>query len=598
MTTQDLFLGFDLSTQQLKIVVCKEDLSIWGKYSIEFDEFKDIYGTDKGVLKNDQTGEVLTPIALFLDAIETLLDRMKLDNFPFENVKGINGSCQQHGTVYYTSEINRLLSTMGNGEVKWSQHLKNGFSFDLASNWQDRSTDKEVLAFEKALGSAQNLCQVTGSKAHYRFSGLQFRKRALEASANWENTSHLGLIASFLNTILCGQLVGVEHSEACGTNLFDLQRGDWDDELLSLALGKNSIVDGVSSSDQSRASQKAREMLGPVVNATSNKKIASYLVQKYGFSPSCTVWPITGDNLATIMSLPLAKDDLLVSMGTSTTVLLITEKYVPSVNYHMFRHPVCPDLYMGMLCYCNGALARENVRDKVNEHYQIKASGAEAWDKFNELVDHQKCENVGIYFPLGEIIPNAKPCTKRFHYSHSNKLKQLDDSIVDEDPVMIIESQSLSCRMRVSPMLSGSETNTASEGVSALEEIVGEKLAVDKVEYPMSEFMSRPQHVYYVGGTSQNPSIVKKFDQVLGPKKGGFRVEIGDACALGGCFRAVWGCTESYKENPLGFESWLGEKFNFAENVEKIKRTDNVSETWNDYTRKIGILSLVEKELD
>lgn len=611
-----LFLGFDLSTQQLKIVSCYEDLSFHSKFSINFDEFSQKYNTTKGVLSNQETGEVVTPVALFIEAIQTLLDRMKSSNFPFDKVKSISGSCQQHGTVYYTSKISESLSRLNGKSDHWSMDLEDSFSFPNASNWQDRSTVEEAKDFENALGSAAKLCQVTGSKAHYRFSGLQIRRRAKSQCKEWKETTNVGLISSFLDTFLSGKLRGIEIGEACGTNLFDILKNDWNDELLSLILMKNCKIDGVDEQEQIEASKKARMMLsGNVVKPDNYSKIAPYLIDRYGFNKECIIWPITGDNLATIMSLPLKRDDLLVSMGTSTTVLLLTEKYVPSVNYHLFKHPVCPNIYMGMLCYCNGALAREQIRDEVNKKY-----GTSGWDKFDEILDNryfkeignEDGENkVGIYFPLGEIIPNAKACKRIFTYSKGKGLVELTSKenkvSIEEESLLIIESQALSCRLRVCPMLGekniGELDAIKSKALEDLREIVGNKVQVDKVSYDSMEFIKRPNNVYYVGGSSQNESIVRVFNDILGCKEEGYRVEIGDACALGGCFRAIWGSTttgssSSSSSNGIGFEEWIREKFDFENNVEKIERDENeVEKRWGLYFKKVGLLSLCEKEL-
>lgn len=576
---EPLFLGFDLSTQQIKIVASRLDLSFHSKYSVEFDSFQS-YNLKKGVQSNESTGEVVTPVAVFLDALEYLLDEMKADNFPFNSVCGVNGSCQQHGTVYYTDEIQPLLNCMS--VDKWSSHLSNAFSFKMASNWQDRSSGRELEAFNQVFNSPANLCQITGSMAHYRFSGLQIRRRAIEHSEEWLKTYHITLISSFLNTILTGELSGIEMSEACGMNLFDIQQGDWNDELLSLAAGSNSKIDGVSHEAQLKGSQRMKSMLGDVSKGSQSKLIAPYLVKKYGFNSECKVWPLTGDNMATIMSLPLKKDDLLVSMGTSTTVLLITDKYLPSINYHMFKHPVCPDLYMAMLCYSNGALAREHVRNAVNEKYHQNN-----WDKFNEILNKVETSNVGVYFPIGEIIPSINPIECRFKYDQGAISKITTE--VDEDVTMIIESQAISCRTRISPLIT-----TNGEPIEAISDILkSNNITIDNVQYPVAELTSRPNKVFYVGGTSRNEAIVNKFNKILGPVKGGFRVEISDACALGGCYRSIWGYDNTTPS--IGFEHWLDLNFDFKSNVEPLKEVS--SEDWNSYNEKVAVLNLVETEL-
>lgn len=608
-----LYLGFDLSTQQLKIVSCYEDLSFHSKFTINFDEFKGKYNIKKGVISNDKTGEVLTPVLLFIDAFQTLLDRMKESNFPFFKVKSISGSCQQHGTVYYKENIFEKLNNLNFESNEWSEDLKDGFSFSNASNWQDRSTIQESKDFENALGNANKLCEITGSKAHYRFSGLQIRKRARINNKEWQNTSFIGLISSLLDSLLTSKLRGIEIGEACGTNLFDIKLNDWNDELLSLIMMKNCKIDKVSKTEEIESSKIARKMLIKILKPNESSKIANYLVKRYGFNEECLIWPITGDNLATIMSLPLQRNDLLISMGTSTTVLLLTEKYLPSINYHLFKHPVCSNIYMGMLCYCNGSLAREQIRDKINEKYNIEFN---KWDKFNEILsnneNNEKIKNeIGIYFPLGEIIPNVKPCIKKFKFqedsnnnNNNNQLIELKNVSIEEDVKLIIESQALSCRLRVCPLLSKesyfNNNNLNDKEISKineLEEIVGENVNVDNVKYDFKEFDKMPNNNYYVGGGSQNNEIVKKFNNILGCKGKGFKVENSDACALGGCFRAIWGNTG----NGIEFEEWIKSKYKFAKQVEEINTDEKDQDKftiWNDYFKKLGMLSLCESQLD
>ena len=612
-----LYLGFDLSTQQLKIVACQEDLSFHSKFTLTFDDhYKSQFNINKGVITNEETGEIVTPVAVFISAFQQLLDEMKEANFPFYRVKSISGSAQQHGTVYYTSSLEHLLQSLSPISDIWYNDLADAFSYPTASNWQDRSTSIELDAFHAALGSADELCHRTGSKAHFRFSGPQMRRRARIGGKQWQNTARMGLISGLVDTLLTGIPRGVEMGEACGTNLMDIQTGDWDDELLSLVILQNAKVDGVTMEQQQHAASRVKSMLGDVVKPNESASIAPYLIQRYGFSEDCQVWPITGDNLATIMALPLGRDDLLISMGTSTTVLLLTEKYAPSVNYHVFRHPVCDGVYMGMLCYCNGALAREQVRDAINEKYNTQAQG---WDKFDEVLNEQyakelstlnTAERVGIYFPLGEIIPNAKPSKRRWEYSSSKGLVELseDEVSIEEEAKLIIESQALSCRLRVCPMLSdpaseseAQTTNAETNGNLSLETIVGDTVTVDNVPYPVTQFMKRPQSVYYVGGSSSNKSITRVFNDVLGAKCGGYGVEIGDACALGGCFRAIWGSTTMTTEE--GYEAWIQRKFDTASNLERIgedvKRDEyQVKQRWAQFAGRVGVLSLAEKELE
>lgn len=100
-----------------------------------------------------------------------------------------------------------------------------------------------------------------------------------------------------------------------------------------------------------------------------------------------------------------------------------------------------------MLCYKNGALARENIRD---EHAQS------SWDKYNELVETSPPGNnktLGFYFPLPEIIPpNVQG---EFFYDISDPSSPVSKGMIPDDahPRAILESQLLSIKARIQDIL-------------------------------------------------------------------------------------------------------------------------------------------------
>ena len=100
-----------------------------------------------------------------------------------------------------------------------------------------------------------------------------------------------------------------------------------------------------------------------------------------------------------------------------------------------------------MLCYKNGALAREEVRDRY---------AAGDWARFNELVEKTPPGNgdlVGLYFPLPEIIPPNVWGKFFFRVPPSDgeviTPMPLDDLLPTAHPRAILESQFLSIRSRI-----------------------------------------------------------------------------------------------------------------------------------------------------
>lgn len=67
---------------------------------MSFDDDLPHYNVSKGVHKNTAENEVYSPVAMWIEALDALLSRMKQKGFDFSSVKGISGAGQQHASVY------------------------------------------------------------------------------------------------------------------------------------------------------------------------------------------------------------------------------------------------------------------------------------------------------------------------------------------------------------------------------------------------------------------------------------------------------------------------------------------------------------------
>lgn len=165
----------------------------------------------------------------------------------------------------------------------------------------------------------------------------------------------------------------------------------------------------------------------------------------------CTIAPFTGDNPATVVALSTPGDAIL-SLGTSTTFLLsippsdsAPKRFTTS---HLLSHPTTIDAHIAMLCYKNGGLAREQVRDAYADGH---------WTQFNALVEQTPVGNagyIGFYFPLPEIIPPSVQGSFFFHTNPSLspcEVHPVTDAEMPRTahPRAILESQFLSIRSRI-----------------------------------------------------------------------------------------------------------------------------------------------------
>ncbi|OJJ44879.1 hypothetical protein ASPZODRAFT_70252 [Penicilliopsis zonata CBS 506.65] len=536
-----LYLGFDLSTQQLKGLVVTSELKVVHVAKFDLDADSRGFAVHKGVLTNEAEHEVFAPVALWLQALDGVLASLRAQGLDFARIRGISGAGQQHGSVYWGERAETLLSGLDAAKTLQEQ-LGDAFSHPYSPNWQDASTQKECDEFDAFLGDAETLAAATGSKAHHRFTGpqiLRFQKKYPEV---YKKTARISLVSSFLASLFLGRVAALDISDVCGMNLWNIEKGAFDDRLLRLAAGPFGVED-------------LKRKLGDVPEDGGEHlgKVNRYFVERYGFHQECTVITSTGDNPATILALPLRPSDAMVSLGTSTTFLMSTPNYKPDPATHFFNHPTTPGLYMFMLCYKNGGLAREQVRDEINKQSgeQNEAAGS-SWAKFDEITlktpamgqaadsDPMK---MGLFFPRPEIVPNLQAGQWRFTYNPADgRLTETDKGWTkpDDEARAIVESQLLSLRLR-----SHGLTTSPGAGIPA-----------------------QPRRVYLVGGGSKNKAIAKVAGEILGGSEGVYKLDVGDnACALGAAYKAVW----SLERRPgQTFEDLIGSRWKEEDFIEKI----------------------------
>ncbi|KAK4039919.1 hypothetical protein C8A01DRAFT_16155 [Parachaetomium inaequale] len=546
MSDGPLYLGFDLSTQQLKAIVVQSDLTVVSDAKVDFDQdFGSKYNIKKGVLVNEDEGEVFAPVAMWLESLDLVLQRLQDKNTPLNRIRGISGSCQQHGSVYWSRQAEALLGALKSDKPLVDQ-LKDAFSHPYAPNWQDHSTQQECDQFDAKLGSADRLAAVTGSAAHHRFTGTQIMRLRRKLPDMYANTSRVSLVSSFLASLFLGAVAPMDISDACGMNLWDIPGNNWSEPLLELTAGKDGVAE-------------LRSKLGEVRQdgGGSMGRVSSYFTAKYDFSPDCAVAPFTGDNPATILALPLRPLDAIVSLGTSTTFLMSTPVYKPDPSYHFFNHPTTPGQYMFMLCYKNGGLAREKVRDALP-----KPSDADPWATFNkaalatpplDIKSDADRAKLGLYFYLPEIVPNIRAGTWRYTCDarDGSALREVVEEdhpwTAETDARTIVESQALSMRLRSQKLVSPPDAGGGNGNGS---------------------LPAQPRRIYLVGGGSLNPAIARIVGDVLGGADGVYKLDVGgNACALGGAYKAVWALERAEGET---FDELIGKRWKEEGAIQKV----------------------------
>lgn len=272
--------------------------------------------------------------------------------------------------------------------------------------------------------------------------------------------------------------------------------------------------------------------------------------------------------------------DAIVSLGTSTTLLMVTPTYRPSAEYHLFNHPTTAGLYMFMLCYCNGALAREGIRDSLNKAL-CRADPATAWEAFDKAALSSPVAGrpsaadpakIGIYFPLPEIIPSVHAGTWRFAYHKDGRLVQTGAGwdIPRDDVRALLESQALSMRLRSGPLLPPDpEANGG---------------------------LAQPRRLYVVGGGSTNHAIASVVAGVLGGFEGVYRLDVGsNACALGAAYYAAWALERS-QGDAEPFEDFVAQRWDEKKHVQRIGDAYREG-VWEEYGQVLEGFRLAEEEI-
>ncbi len=172
---EPLYLGLDLSTQQLKAIVVNSNLKAIRIVTFDLDANSSGFKIEKGVITDRAENEVYAPVALWLQALDGVLQRVKDTGLDLGRLRGISAAGQQHGSVYWNANAENILATLDHSRTLQDQ-VQSAFSHPYSPNWQDSSTQAQCELFDSTLGDPAALAQVTGSKAHHVRPRIYYQK--------------------------------------------------------------------------------------------------------------------------------------------------------------------------------------------------------------------------------------------------------------------------------------------------------------------------------------------------------------------------------------------------------------------------------------
>lgn len=484
-----LFLGFDSSTQSLKATVLDANLNIVHSDIVNFDSELPRYKTKDGVYRDPSVnGRIVSPTLMWVEAFELMLQRLssKLD---FGKIVAVSGSGQQHGSVYWkTGSSTKLLAL--DPKKPLVDQLGDAFSTKESPVWMDSSTTEQCKAIEKAVGGALELSRITGSRGYERYTGPQIRRIFETQPEVYNNTERISLVSSFVASLLIGAYACIDETDGAGMNLMDIKQRAWSKIALQ------ATAPGLE------------EKLGTLAPAHAVAGvIAPYFVERFHFNKNCLVVQWSGDNPNSLAGLTLnTPGDLAISLGTSDTVFGIANDPQPSLEGHVFPNPVDPKSYMVMLCYKNGSLTREDVRNQCAD---------KSWEVFAKFLQQTSPLNggkIGFYYKEYEVLP---PLPVGFHrYVLENFTGDTLDGISERE---------------VDKFDPPSEVRALIEG-----QLLSLRGHAERFGMP-----SPPKRIIATGGASANQSILNTVAAIFGCNV--YTVQRPDSASLGAALRAAHG---------------------------------------------------------
>jgi len=477
-----LFLGLDSSTQSLSAVVIDLDArKVVYDQSLNFDKALPQYGTQNGVLPNaDPLVKHSSPL-MWAEALDLMFARMKKDGVALGKILAISGSGQQHGSVYLNDRAMDTLAKL-NPQKSLVENLNGVFSRPTSPIWMDSSTAAECAEIRKQLGGIKATAEATGSDAFERFTGPQIRKFYKSEPDAYEPTASVALVSSFMASLLAGKIAPIDHGDGAGMNLMDIRKKVWHPGALE-----------ATTPDLKKRLPPLAEswkVIGP---------ISPYFVKKFGLNPEAQALVWSGDNPCSVVGLGLiCEGRVAISLGTSDTYFGLMKKCRTDARGegHVFSSPTGD--YMTLICFKNGSLAREKIRDTY---------GLTDWKKFGEaLTAAPPGSRGGILLPWfeAEIVPRVnRPGIHRF---------DLDEQDGAANCRAIVEAQMMSMRLH-------------------------------------SQWMQvTPACIYATGGASNDLPLLQVMADVMNCCVE--RIEISKSAALGAALRAAHGWLAAAGEKP------------------------------------------------
>ena len=377
-----MFLGIDLGTSAIKLLVVSDSSSVLAESNISFDVRR------PHPLWSEQDPDEWW--SALLKGIEDLKSQTSLSD-----LKGIGLSGQMHGAVLLDKK----------GEVLRPAIL-----------WNDGRSGKECLELEDAV---PDLHQITGNQAMPGFTAPKLLWICKNEPKIFNKIRTVLLPKDFLRYRLCGEAIS-DMSDSSGTLWMDTAARDWSEKILN-------------------ATSLSKDQMPRLVEGTSPGGVLhSELAREWGIKTRPIIAGGGGDNAAGAIGVGAIKSgSAFISLGTSGVYFVVNSLFTHNAREgaHVFCHCI-PDTWhqMGVILSASSCLSWLSGIMKQSESELI--SGLES-------SPHQPGELIFLPYLSGERTPHNNPNAQGvfFGLTHQHGAKELTKAVLEGVAYAFSDSQ-------------------------------------------------------------------------------------------------------------------------------------------------------------
>lgn len=330
MAKSDLFMGLDLSTQGLKLLVIDEGRGdiVW-EDGLTFDRDLPHYNTELGVVRDLPEGTSESPPAMWGEALRLLLARIAT-RVDAKSIRAIAVGGQQHGLVALDE--------------------KGCLARERAKLWNDHSTSTEAEELTRRLGGRGAVIEEVANTMRPGYTAPKIYHLKLHEPEIYARSSVFLLPHNYLNYILSG-CKKMEYGDASGTALWDPVTRRWSKKVVE-AIGEELW-------------EKLPEVLPP---DRPIGNISTAVAERFGLNPGCLVDAGSGDNMYGAVGTGNVRLGILtLSLGTSGTAYTVLEEPFVDPEGEIACFCDSTGAYLPLVCVTNLA----GVYDRVLQFYGI-----------------------------------------------------------------------------------------------------------------------------------------------------------------------------------------------------------------------------------